>query len=299
MKELFRIDSLITNNTAISKCRLQPSGNYVAIAEHDAITIYDSSGQQVQKVRVESDVLDLQWSENGTLLGVMYEGIPVVTLLDVPNDSPNSVNTGYRDASLLLWSKNVDHKFAVATKKGNLVLVDVAAGQNKVEAILGKHQREIVCGLWTDNDLIVLGSLDMTISISDSHGVTIRQVNLDFRPKQLHYLVSVEEAMDISVLHEKGASILTMNNAMDPKVPVHMSMKGSVIFQFLHRQGNFFVIGYDHGKIISRPIEEVDNDKCSVIHELHSIAHYAVCSKGTNLVVAGKHVVYKYIPCTQ
>ena len=53
--------------------------------------------------------------------------------------------------------------------------------------ILGKHTKKILCGEWSSQNLLALGSDDKTISISNAEGDTLRQTNVRSEPNDIQF----------------------------------------------------------------------------------------------------------------
>ena len=53
--------------------------------------------------------------------------------------------------------------------------------------VLGKHTRKIICGSWSNENLLALGSEDKTITVSNVEGDTIRQTALRAEPQELQF----------------------------------------------------------------------------------------------------------------
>ena len=53
--------------------------------------------------------------------------------------------------------------------------------------ILGKHSRKIVCGAWSLENLLALGSEDKSISISNADGDSLRQTNMRDVPSAIQF----------------------------------------------------------------------------------------------------------------
>lgn len=53
--------------------------------------------------------------------------------------------------------------------------------------ILGKHSKRIVCGAWSTENLLALGSDDKTMSLSNEEGDTIRVVQLREIPSDITF----------------------------------------------------------------------------------------------------------------
>ena len=53
--------------------------------------------------------------------------------------------------------------------------------------MLGKHTKKIVCGCWSKQNLLALGSDDRTITISNIEGDTLQQTQLRLDPSEIQF----------------------------------------------------------------------------------------------------------------
>lgn len=53
--------------------------------------------------------------------------------------------------------------------------------------ILGKHSKRIVCGGWSQEGLLALGSEDKSLSINNAEGDTLRIINLRAEPSHVQF----------------------------------------------------------------------------------------------------------------
>jgi len=54
-------------------------------------------------------------------------------------------------------------------------------------SVLGKHTRSITCGAWNRQNLLVLGSEDHCLTVSNSDGDTLHQVSLRGSPSNVQF----------------------------------------------------------------------------------------------------------------
>ncbi len=51
--------------------------------------------------------------------------------------------------------------------------------------IIGKHNKAITCGAWSEGGLLALGSEDRSLSISNGEGDTLRVATLRAEPSEI------------------------------------------------------------------------------------------------------------------
>lgn len=94
------------------------------------------------------------------------------------------MDTGLNDPTFMKWSSS-GKKLVIGTQKGNLLTYNPST--RKKTPILGKHPRAITCGDWNSEDKLALGSDDGTLTISDSEGATLKQVQLKTSPQSVKF----------------------------------------------------------------------------------------------------------------
>ncbi len=57
----------------------------------------------------------------------------------------------------------------------------------RVAAVMGKHNKSITCGAWSEANLLALGSEDRTLSISNVEGDTLRVATLRAEPSDIQF----------------------------------------------------------------------------------------------------------------
>ena len=103
---------------------------------------------------------------------------------------PSSSSIGSRQSTTFIaWSPPVICKrncyiLAMGMSKGAFALYDAQSRQTT--SILGKHSDRITCGVWTCDELLILGSNDRTISVSNAGGDTLQMIDLGHVPVQVN-----------------------------------------------------------------------------------------------------------------
>ena len=93
--------------------------------------------------------------------------------------------SGIRDPlNVLIWSKTGPN-LAIGSYRGNLMLYNHRTSR-KVP-VVGKHNKAITCGAWSEANLLALGSEDRTLSISNIEGDTLRVATLRAEPSDVQF----------------------------------------------------------------------------------------------------------------
>ena len=123
--------------------------------------------------------------------------------------TPIQLDSGFRDTlTFMIWSK-VGPQLAVGTAKGNVLIYNHQTQRYVIESILplvlrtflqiatvfnfrkvpvlGKHTKKIICGCWSKQNLLALGSDDRTITISNTDGDTLQQTQLRSEPSGIQF----------------------------------------------------------------------------------------------------------------
>lgn len=131
-------------------------------------------------------ILSLEWDNEGEYLAISQEGNGTLFLWHSTKRILSEVDTGYKDLSIIIWSK-MGPQLAVGTSKGNLFLYNKVTKKNL--SIMGKHARKITSGAWSsDGNYLALGSDDCTLSISKENGDTVLETEGRFAPVESSFV---------------------------------------------------------------------------------------------------------------
>ena len=255
MREIFRIDSSYHHNAH----SLSSDGSMAAIVGDGKVTVNDKNGKHLYNIKTEKnyDILATSWNVSGNILSIVYENLDQVTVWYEKNSDTRMIQVGFNDPSFLIWSSTNNNIFALGTKKGNLVICN--ALNCKTETILGKHSSEITCGIWMDNDILVLGGRDETITFSSNIGQTIHNISLNSSPKALSH-ICLDECCYIAVQLNSEVCFVNATNigfTNDDKeqvrVATYPSDIGNIQCHFWQPDCSSILIGTSKGKFILQP----------------------------------------------
>lgn len=148
------------------------------------VHIFDRHGQRIDEISPQGTgpILCLDWDLDGECLAVLQEGNGVIPIWDSSSRTTMSVDTNLKDPTFMAWS-SVGPQLGVGTAKGNLLMYN--KNNRRKIPVLGKHPRRIVCGAWSNNNQLILGSVDNTLTVSNETGDTLEQTQLKRCPTSM------------------------------------------------------------------------------------------------------------------
>uniref|UniRef100_A0A3P8UWS2 WD repeat-containing protein 19 n=1 Tax=Cynoglossus semilaevis TaxID=244447 RepID=A0A3P8UWS2_CYNSE len=241
-------------------------GNYIAVAGQDSsVKIFDRHGFKWSEVNLSGRCVGLDWDKDGDILAVIAAKSSFIYLWDASVNKTSQIDSGMRDQmSFILWSKT-GPLLAVGTVKGNLLIYNQQTSR-KIP-VLGKHTKKIICGCWSAQNLLALGSDDNTLTISNHEGDTIRQTTLRGEPLEIFFSVmktderSSQGEGTVSVSTDK---ILMLFNVNDPDNRIELTFQrhyGNIVSYRWYGDG-YILIGFSHGffVVISTHIREIGEE---------------------------------------
>lgn len=146
--------------------------------------IFDRHGQRIDEISPQGTgpILCLDWDLDGECLAVLQEGNGVLLIWDSSSRTTLSVDTNLKDPTFMAWS-SVGPQLGVGTAKGNILMYN--KNNRRKIPVLGKHPRRIVCGAWSNNNQLILGSVDNTLTVSNEAGDTLEQTQLKRFPTSM------------------------------------------------------------------------------------------------------------------
>ena len=225
MKELFTIEH---HNHGVGKVLFswQPAGNLLATAGVNGIVnIFDRHGTRVDEISLRSrkEILKLEWDKDGECLAILQEGSGAIPIWDNTTRRVKRLETNLKDPSFLLWSKT-GPQLAIGTKKGNLLIYRKDL-QKKIP-VLGKHAKEIVCGAWSDDNRLALGSKDKTLTISTADGDMLEQTDIRKEPIEIQF---ESKPTNSNSSNRKEGGKTSDNNG--GRISINMDGRGIMLYQ--------------------------------------------------------------------
>jgi WD repeat-containing protein 19 len=226
MKKLFKLASKYHGQGRVVFA-WQPDGGFLATAgKNGLVHIFDRQGEQYDEIGLDmaTPVIALDWDPEGGTLAVLQQGSSVVPLWNLSSRQTQNVDTNLKDPSFLKWS-TTGAQLAVGTHKGNLVLYYKAT--RKIVPVLGKHSKRITAGAWNAGDLLVLGSDDRMLTVSNAKGDTIEMRELSLVPVDIKFgrkrgdsIKAAEQLVAISITRS-----IILFNLQDPGNPIELTFQ--------------------------------------------------------------------------
>lgn len=254
------------------------------------MAIFTRQGQLQERIVLQGLCAGLAWDSDGDILAIITQNTSHITIWDANQRKKQLVDTGLRDApSCLLWSKKVQI-LAVATMRGNLALYNHQT--SKRIPIIGKHTKKIVCGAWSAENILALGSDDRMMSISNDDGDTLRSVQLRDVPSDMHF---AEMKTDERVPGENtismiiGKRTLYLYHLPEPESPTELGFQSRYgnLMQHLWFGDGYILLGFSLGHVvaISTHPREVGQELWQVKNHRDSLTSIAI-SKELELVAS-------------
>lgn len=217
------------------------------------------------------------WESEGDLLAISTSNTSQVIIWDANTHKRQQIDTGLRDPpSCLIWAKT-QPLLAVATSRGNLALYNHET--TKRIPVLGKHNKKIICGAWSNENLLALGSEDKTFSISNEEGDSHRIVHLRDIPSDMYF---AEMRTDDHVAGETTVSMILGKRTLylyylpEPDSPIELGFQqkyGQLIQHKWFKDGlimlgfslGFVVVISTHPKEVGQELWQVRNHRDSLV----------------------------------
>ncbi|EER08731.1 conserved hypothetical protein [Perkinsus marinus ATCC 50983] len=152
----------------------------------------------------DSPVSSFEWDRTGDILALIQKGTAKVTIYHYNEDRLEIVDCSGEDPSFIAWNR-IGPQLAIGMSKGNISIYNSKSMERQL--IAGKHGRMITCGAWTLRGLLMLGSEDRIISLSDSEGETLRQTMLRSAPTSMKISDDILYGNESKSVFEKGNSV--------------------------------------------------------------------------------------------
>ena len=191
--------------TPISSCpdghSVNSDGSMIAIVRDESVQIVDQKGCTIHQVDIDPTltVFTTKWNSSGNTICIVMKEYDHALLWSRSLMQTFTVEIGFKDPSLLLWSP-YDDVFLLGTMNGNLIIYDVSS--HHIETILGKHSGEITCGAWVGHATFLLGSLDKSATLSKLDGQTLQVYSLSECPLRIS-CASVQDTYHVAIDTER------------------------------------------------------------------------------------------------
>ncbi|KAI0219650.1 WD repeat-containing protein 19 [Lamellibrachia satsuma] len=298
MKRVFSILERTHGQGTIKFAWQKNLGNYIATAGFDHIVrIYDRHGVMIEEISLPGNCTGLGWDMDGDTLAVINDKSGIVFLWDSNSRRTTQLDSGFRDTlTFLRWSK-LGAMLAIGTAKGNLLLYNHKTSR-KVP-ILGKHTKKILCGEWSSQNLLALGSDDKTISISNAEGDTLRQTNVRSEPNDIQFSEMKSDQRSnvgentVSVV--LGKKTLFFYNLDDIDNPIELAFQqryGNIIAYKWYGDG-YIMIGFSHGffVVVSTHMKEIGQELFQARNHKDNLTSIAISLSLNKAASAGDNCV--------
>lgn len=205
------------------------------------VHVFDRHGQRIDEISCGGNgpLLSLEWDGYGESLAVLREGSGIIPIWEASSRSTLNFDTNLKDPTYMSWSR-IGPQLAIGTAKGNFLMYN--KNTRKKIPVLGKHPRRITCGAWSDQNQLVLGSSDNTLTLSNEAGDTIDQSQLRRTPTQMCFVShgkpvrspkgSQQVASEAVVAVNLSGKSLLLYNPAEPETPVELAFQqkyGSIV----------------------------------------------------------------------
>lgn len=242
-------------------------GNYLATTGADhAVRVWDRHGQLNEEIPLPNTCTGMEWDHDGDALAIICEKSSSLYLWDAIQHKLTTIDSGARDGhTLLLWAVN-ELLLAIGTSKGNVILYDHKVGR-KVP-ILGKHNKKIICGAWSNENRLALGGIDNTVTVSDKEGKTLHQFNIREMPSLMQFSeMKGNTRSDIgqnTVSLVVGKRTLYLYNMSDTDNPIELAFQSRYgkIEAYRWYGDGYIMIGFSNGYfvVISTHVSEIGQE---------------------------------------
>ncbi|VDN53040.1 unnamed protein product [Dracunculus medinensis] len=240
MKPIFRIGNDVLGEGAVN-FEWRPGGKYIAVCgSNRLVNIYDRSGKLIDAITKAKDVISMCWDKDGDLIALASDQSPVVS---------------FETSVFLLWS-HVSSTLAIGTNKGNLVLYNHRA--SKKTPIVGKHQRMITCGAFSDGDFLALGSKDAFITVSSMNGDSLYSFACNSEPTliKFHSMKRANEKkktkVDImlsAVLEDRMIMLINLDDSENP-INLQFQNRYGKIVSYVWFADGYILLGFIKGFVV-------------------------------------------------
>ncbi|CAG0921516.1 unnamed protein product [Notodromas monacha] len=263
-------------------CWQKSSGNYlVTTGYNQAINLYSRQGEAKDRLTLQGLCSGFGWDKDGDFLAVINDKTPLLLLWDSRTFKSTTIDTGLQDQhTFLIWSKSAP-LLAIGTAKGNVVIYN--SKTSRKIPVIGKHAKRIMCGAWSKQSLLALGSEDRTLTVSNAEGDTIKHAQLRGDPSDIQFsTMKADERKSgentISLIISRKT--LFLFNLDDPENPIELAFQsryGNVVAYEWFGDG-YVLLGFSQGYFvaISTHMKEIGQELFQARNHRDSLTDIAV-----------------------
>lgn len=225
------------------------------------------------------------WDSEGDVLAIITVSSSSIILWDANTQRKQTIETGLRDAlTCILWSLE-GQIMAVGTNKGNLSIYNHQT--SKRIPILGKHSKRIICGVWSSQNLLALGSEDKSFSLSNEEGDSLRVVQLRDLPSDMYFAKtltdegkSTEKENTISMIIAKRTLFLYFLSEPDSPTELGFQSQYGNLLQHQWFGEGYILLGFSNGYLIaiSTNPKDIGQELWQVKNHRESLTGIAQCA---------------------
>ncbi|GIY28504.1 WD repeat-containing protein 19 [Caerostris darwini] len=293
MKRVFTIPRKGMNPGPVLFLWQTGSGNFLVTTGLDQmVNIYDRHGEKQHELSLPGICSGMSWDKEGQILSIICEHSNTLLLWDSNTRTLSHVDSGLRDPmTLIVWSKSAP-LLAVGTIKGNLLIYSYRT--SKKISILGKHNKQITYGAWSQQNYLALVASDKTFTLSNAEGDTMYRTTLKGEPSQVQFSSMKQDApgggeTTVSlILNKKALFLLNIHDPEDPIVLSFQEKYGSVIDYYWHDEG-YILLGFSSGFfiVLSTLLKEIGQEMCHVQCFKNNLSYMTFCTLEKKVIGCG------------
>ncbi|XP_055372379.1 WD repeat-containing protein 19 [Condylostylus longicornis] len=261
-----------------------PTGSLLASTGGDGtVAIFNRQGFLMERIVLQGLCSGFSWDCDGDLLAIITNNSSQVTIWDSNSHKKQIIETGLRDSlSCVMWAKQ-SQLMAVGTSRGNLSIYNHHT--SKRIPILGKHSKRILCGAWSMQNLLALGSDDKSFSLSNEEGDSLRVVPLRDVPSDMYFAeMRTEDRVpgeENTVSMIIGKRTLFLYYLPEPDSPTELGFQsryGSLVQHKWFGDG-YILLGFSNGNLvaISTNLKDIGQELWQVKNHRDILTGVAYC----------------------
>ncbi|XP_018332353.1 WD repeat-containing protein 19 isoform X2 [Agrilus planipennis] len=272
------------------------SSNYLVTTGSDGmVNIFNRYGQIQERIKLPGLCTAFEWNFTGDLIGIVSQSTQLI-LWDANLEKKYIVELNLKDVmTCIFWERN-SQMVAIGSKKGNVCLYDHTT--SKCTPIIGKHSKEITCGGWNADKILILGSEDKTLSLSNADGDTLKIISLRAEPANVQFSemkvdkrIGGENTISLIV----GKRTLYLYSLFDTENPIELEFQqhyGNIVSYKWFGDG-YILLGFALGYFIaiSTHIKEVGRELFQVKNYKNSLNDIALCKRMGKVASCGDNII--------